>query len=192
MTNGTWLFNLQWQPLTIIVLWTPVSSTVNDWQLDRNGENAHPKIGGWLILCAVWLVLYPVQTLVSLITELIPAVTPENWSMLTSPASPGYHSFWAPLEVAELVGNVFFFVFAVCLVVFFFQQKKYVPTLAIVFLIAYIFFVGVDFFVTYFVIFRGSSIKMDAIINLVRSLAAGLIWIPYFIFSRRVRRTFVN
>jgi hypothetical protein len=169
-----------------------VNSTVNDGQCNRNGENAHPKIGGWLILCALWLVLFPVQTLVSLITVLIPAVTPENWSMLTSPASQGYHSFWAPLVMVELVGNIFFFVFAVCLGVFFFQLKKYVPKLAVVFLIAYIFFVGIDFLVTQFIIFRASPIKMDTITNLVRSVAAGLIWIPYFIFSKRVQRTFVN
>lgn len=169
-----------------------MSSTVNDGQLDRNGENAHPKIGGWLILCAVWLVLYPVQTLVSLITELIPAVTPENWSMLTSPTSPGYHSFWAPLVVVELAGNAFFLVFAVCLAMLFFRQQKCVPTLAIVFLVANIIFVSFDFFTTHFIILRASPIKMDAITNLVRSAAAGLIWIPYFIFSGRVRRTFVN
>jgi len=156
------------------------------------GENIYPKIGGWLILCAIGLLLYPVQTMVFLITELIPALSPENWSALTSPASPYYHSYLAPLLIAELVGNICFFIFSICLVVFFFQRRKYAPKLIVLFLIGNLIFVGFDYFVTTFIIIRPSSINMDATINFVRTTVAGLVWIPYFIFSKRVARTFVK
>jgi hypothetical protein len=53
-------------------------------------------------------------------------------------------------------------------------------------------FVGFDYLVTTFIIIRPSSINMDATINFVRTTAAGLIWIPYFIFSKRVGKTFVK
>jgi threonine/homoserine efflux transporter RhtA len=33
---------------------------------------------------------------------------------------------------------------------------------------------------------------MDATINFVRTMVAGMVWIPYFIFSKRVGRTFVK
>jgi hypothetical protein len=165
---------------------------MKDTQSKRNDENAYTNIGGWLILFAIGLVLYPVQTMVSLVTELIPAVAPQNWSALTSSASPGYHSFWAPLVIVELVGNVCFLIYAICLVVFFFQRRKYVPKLTILFLIANLIFVGLDYFLMHFIIFRASSLDMDAIINLVRSVVACIVWVPYFVFSRRVRRTFVN
>ena len=165
---------------------------MTDRKTKQGGEIAYQKIGGWLILCAIGLMLYPVQTMVFLITELIPALSPENWSMLTSPASPNYHSFLAPLVIAELVGNICFFIFSICLVIFFFQRRKYAPKLIIFFLIGNLIFVGFDYLVTTFIIIRPSTINMDATINFVRTTAAGLIWIPYFLFSKRVARTFVK
>ena len=163
-----------------------------DRKTRQGGKNTYQKIGGWLILCAIGLILYPVQTMVFLITELIPALSPENWSALTSPTSPYYHSFFAPLVIAELVGNICFFIFSICLIVFFFQQRKYAPKLIILFLTTNLIFVGFDYFVTTFIIIRPSSINMDATINFVRTMVAGMVWIPYFIFSKRVGRTFVK
>jgi hypothetical protein len=165
---------------------------MTDHKTKQEGENTYQKIGGWLILCAIGLILYPVQTLVFLITELVPALSPESWSALTSPTSPYYHSFLAPLVIAELVGNVCFFIFSICLVVFFFQQRRYAPKLIILFLAGNLIFVGFDYFVATFIIIRPSSLNMDATINIIRTTAAGMIWIPYFIFSKRVGRTFIN
>jgi len=159
---------------------------------EQETENTYQKIGGWLILCAIGLLLYPVQTMVFLFSDLIPALSPENWSALTSPANPYYHSFLAPLLIAELVGNISFFIFSICLVVIFFQQRKYAPKLIILFLTANLIFVAFDYFVTTFIIIRSNSINMDAMINFVRTTVAGLVWIPYFIFSKRVGRTFVK
>jgi Protein of unknown function (DUF2569) len=158
----------------------------------QGSEIAYQRIGGWLILSAIGLVLYPVQTMVFVITELIPALSPENWTALTSPTSPYYHSFLAPLVIAELIGNVCFFIFSICLAVFFFQQRKHAPKLIILFLAGNLLFVGFDYFVTTFIIIRSTSINMDAMINFIRTAVAGLVWIPYFIFSKRVERTFVN
>src|SRR5210317_2629568 len=115
---------------------------MTDRKTRQGGENTYQKIGGWLILCAIGLILYPVQTMVFLITELIPAMSPENWSALTSSTSPYYHSFFAPLVIVELVGNICFFIFSICLVVFFFQQRKYTPKLIILFLAGNLIFVG--------------------------------------------------
>ena len=165
---------------------------MTDRKTRQGREITYQKIGGWLILCAIGLILYPVQTLVFLITELIPALSPENWSAMTSPASPYYHSFLAPLVIAELVGGLCFLVFSILLVVVFFQQRRYAPKLIILFLAGNLIFVGFDYFVTTFIIIRSSSINVDATINFVRTTVAGMVWIPYFIFSKRVRRTFVN
>jgi hypothetical protein len=165
---------------------------MTDRKTGQGREIAYQKIGGWLILCAIGLILYPVQTLVFLFTELIPALSPENWSALTSPASSYYHSFLAPLVIAEMVGNICFFIFSICLVVFFFQQRKYAPKLIIFFLAGNLIFVGFDYWVTTFIIIRSSSIDMDATINFVRTMVAGMVWIPYFIFSKRVGKTFVK
>ena len=75
-------------------------------QSSNNDLNKYDKIGGWLILCAVGLMLYPVQTAVSLFTDIIPALSANNWYILTSPDSVSYHPLWGPLLIMELVGNV--------------------------------------------------------------------------------------
>lgn len=164
--------------------------------IDRQPEDdtgkSYSKIGGWLILYAIGLVLYPLQTLFSLVTKLLPAVFSENWAALTSPTNPGYNTLWAPLVIAELVGSIGFFLASIFIIIFFFQRRHGVPKLVIFFLTANLIFVGADYFIIHFFLIRTNSINVDATINFVRTMVAGAIWIPYFMFSRRVKKTFTN
>ena len=43
-------------------------------QTNRDGNENYDRIGGWLIICAIGLALYPVQAAVSLFSEIIPAL----------------------------------------------------------------------------------------------------------------------
>ena len=165
---------------------------MNDRQPEQDDGKSYSKIGGWLILCAVGLVLYPVQSLYSLITKLIPVVFSDNWAALTSPTNPGYHSFWAPLVIAELVGSIGFFICSIVIVIFFFRRHRWAPKLIIVFMIANMIFVGADYFIINFFLIPTSSVNVDTTINFVRTVVAGAIWIPYFMFSRRVEKTFTR
>ena len=158
----------------------------------RGNENGYQKIGGWLILCAIGLILYPVQTIIFLITDLIPALSAENWTALTSPIGTDYHPFLSYLIIAELVGNTCFLVFSICLIMYFFKHRKNTPKLIIWFFAGNLIFVGFDYFLANFIILRPDSINMGAAINFIRTTVAGLIWIPYFLFSNRVKRTFVK
>ena len=165
---------------------------MNDRQPEQDTGKSYSKIGGWLILCAVGLVLYPVQSLYSLITELIPVVFSDNWAALTSPTNPGYHSLWAPLVIAELVGSIGFFIYSIVVIIFFFGRHHRTPKLIIVFMIANMIFVGADYFIINFFLIRTNSVNVDATINFVRTIVAGTIWVPYFMFSRRVVKTFTR
>jgi len=165
---------------------------MNDRQPGQDAGKSYSKIGGWLILCAVGLVLYPVQSLYSLITELIPVVFSDNWAALTSPTNPGYHSLWAPLVIAELIGTIGFFIYSIVVLLFFFRRHHWAPKLIIVFMIANMIFVGADYFIINFFLIRTNSVNVDATINLVRTVVAGAIWVPYFVFSRRVEKTFTS
>jgi hypothetical protein len=165
---------------------------MKDEQPDQDTGKSYSKIGGWLILCAVGLVLYPVQSLYSLITELIPVVFSDNWAALTSPTNPGYHSLWAPLVIAELVGSIGFFICSIVIVIFFFRRHHLAPKLIIVFMIANMIFVGADYFIINFFLIRTNSVNVETTINFVRTVVAGAIWIPYFMFSQRVAKTFTR
>jgi len=165
---------------------------MNDRQLEQDAGKPHSKIGGWLILYALGLVLYPLQTLFALVTKLLPAVFSDNWAALTSPTNPGYHTLWAPLVTAELVGSIGFFLCSIFIIIFFFQRRHWVPKLVIFFLIANVLFVGADYYIINFFLIRTNSVNVDATINFVRTVVAGAIWIPYFMFSRRVEKTFTR
>ncbi len=165
---------------------------MNDRQPTHESAKSDARIGGWLILCAVGLVLYPVQSLYSLITELVPVVFSDNWAALTSPTNPGYHSLWAPLVIAELVGSIGFFIYSIVIVIFFFGRHHRAPRLIIVFMIANMIFVGADYFIINFFLIRTDSVNVDATINFVRTIVAGAIWVPYFMFSTRVAKTFTK
>jgi hypothetical protein len=157
-----------------------------------DADRAYRKIDGWLILFAIGIVLYPARILVALFTELFPILSQVNWSGPTPPGDPGNHPLWSYLILAEFVGNICFFLFSICLLVLFFQRKQIVISLAMIFLISNLLFVGLDFFVVHFYLSQTDSIHPNSALNLVRTVAASAVWIPYFLLSKRVKRTFVN
>ena len=165
---------------------------MNQRYTEQAGGKSYSKIGGWLLLCAVGLVVYPVQSLYSLVTELIPALFSDNWAALTTPDNPGYHSLWVPLVIAEVAGSIVFFMLSIAIVILFFRRHHWVPKLVIFFMAANIVFVGADYFIINFFLIRSNSVNVDTTVNFVRTVVAGAIWIPYFMFSKRVEKTFTK
>jgi hypothetical protein len=152
----------------------------------------YDRIGGWLIICAIGLTLYPVQAAFSLFSEVMPAVSSENWRRLTTPGSVSYHPLWAPLLIMELIGNGCFLILSTVLVVFFFKRRKFVPKLAMMFLASNFIFVSLDGYYTQVILATTDPANMGPVINFVRTLVASMIWIAYFLFSKRVKRTFTR
>ena len=152
----------------------------------------YDKIGGWLILCAVGLLLYPVQTAVTLFTKILPALSQNNWGILTSPASAAYHPLWGPLLIMELVGNVCFLVFSISVILFFLKRRKFVPRLVVVFMALNLTFVAVDYYLARTVLLGAEPVNLESTVNLIRTLVASIVWISYFLYSKRVRRTFTQ
>lgn len=158
-----------------------------------NGKNKkYDKIGGWLILCAVGLLLYPVQTAVSLFTDILPALSANNRFIPTSPDSLSYHPLGGPLLIMELVGNAGFLIFSVAVIGFFFARRKFVPKLAIIFIALNLIFVGFDYYLVRVVLIKSDPADLASIVNFIRTLVASIIWIFYFLFSKRVKRTFTK
>ena len=152
----------------------------------------YDKIGGWLIICAIGLALHPVERAVSLFAEIMPALSAENWIRLTVPGSDFYHPWWAPLLIAELVGNVCFLVLSIFVLVFFFKLRRFVPRLAIIFFLSNFIFVVVHYYFTERILIKDDPLNMGPTTNFVRTLVGSLIWITYFFFSKRVKRTFTR
>lgn len=161
----------------------------------QNVENTltqYKKIGGWLILVAIGLVLTPLRFLVVVVKDLLPVFSGETWSILTTPGTEAYHPFLAPLLIFELIGNIAFVVFAIVVAIFFFKRQKIVPKLMIAFLFSNLAFVVIDYFVADSIPFIASQNDPESLRELIRVLIGCLIWVPYFLVSKRVKGTFVN
>jgi len=163
--------------------------------INSSNQKAPPNsvaIGGWLILFAIGLVIYPIRSLILLATDLIPAFSGDTWWVLTSPASGHYHPLWAPLLIGELIGNTIFMIFSVSLIILFFVRRKIIPRLTIIFLIANLVFVSIDFYLVRLLPAAAQQADYQALTDWIQTLVACLIWVPYFIISKRVKTTFVK
>ena len=102
-------------------------------------------LGGWLILPAIGLFVYPIRSAASFYNDFLPIFREGYWEVLTTPGSEAYHHLWAPLIISELVGNTIFIIFDIVLIVLFFTKSYRFPALMIIFLAAGLFFVAGDF-----------------------------------------------
>lgn len=154
--------------------------------------NKYDKIGGWLFLVVIGLIITPLRLGYSLVVDFYPLMTDGSWSILTTPGSEAYHPLWAPLLVFEIVGNCITFLAAIVILVFFFMRKKFVPLAMIVFYSFNLFFVATDYFAADLIPAVAAQDSKDSLRELLRTAVAAAIWIPYFIMSKRVKGTFVK
>ena len=149
-------------------------------------------LGGWLILPAIGLFALPIRGAISLINDFLPIFQKGYWEILTRPGSGAYHSLWAPLLIFEIAGNSFFIIFNVVLLFLFFKKSYRFPALFIAFIILNLcFLVGDYFFVNLIPSVAGKS-DPGTFKELARAMIAAIIWIPYFLVSKRVKNTFVK
>jgi hypothetical protein len=154
-------------------------------------QKQYDKIGGWLILVAIGLIFTPIRLLVVIVKDLLPVVSGDTWSRLTTPGTESYHVLWAPLLIFEIVGNCLFILFPIIVAIFFFQKRQFVPRLIIVLLLSNLVFVAIDYFAADLIPFIANQEDMGSLIELIRVFIACVIWVPYFLVSKRVKGTFV-
>jgi hypothetical protein len=154
-------------------------------------ERQYDKIGGWLLIVAIGLILAPIRLMVVLFKDLLPSLSTDAWSRLTTPGTEAYHPLWAPLLLFEIIGNCVFILFPIIIAVFFFQKRRFVPQLIIVLLLANLVFVAIDYFVSDLIPFVAAQEDIGSLVELIRVLIACAIWVPYFLVSKRVKGTFV-
>jgi len=154
-------------------------------------EKQYDNIGGWLILVAIGLIFTPIRLLVVVVKDLLPVLSGDVWSRLTTPGTESYHALWAPLLIFEMVGNCLFILFSIIIAIFFFQKRTFVPKLIIALLLSNLVFVAIDYFAADLIPFIAAQEDMGSLIELMRVFIACLIWVPYFLVSKRVKGTFI-
>jgi len=148
------------------------------------------SIGGWLVLAGISFVLAPLRV-GYLLAKQLPSYGLDTWGPLTTVGSTSYHALWAPVLLFELAANLALLVFALLLVVLFFQRRRSVPAVYIGVAAASIAVQLIDLLL---------SAGIPAVVKagggdwaaLARSVVAFAIWVPYFRLSERVQATFVR
>jgi len=144
--------------------------------------NEPQGIGGWLILVVIGLIITPIRLLISIFSDIVPAL----------------HSPWAASSVGitfliyfELVINLLFAVVAILLLILMFNRYRFFPILMVIFYLSNFVFVLLDFILAYQIpLIRENKLDEGSARELMRSLIAVIIWVPYFLTSKRVKNTF--
>jgi hypothetical protein len=165
----------------------------------RPGESA--GLGGWLVLPIIGLFIACIGSIASIFLEVLPYWA--NWTALTSVGSGGYHPLMGPyigfrtfVVAAMIVGPLF-------LLILIFMKKRILPQVIIYFYVFALFATLIDFvalvaFLQDVLIRRGFAVEAAAWVQqgMVTAIVQGVvicgIWIPYFLYSKRVRNTFVR
>jgi hypothetical protein len=153
-------------------------------------ESEPRGLGGWLIPVAIGLVLTAGRAILLVFGTFLPIFTDGRWEVLTTKGSPAFHPFWAPLLWFELTGNVLLGIAAIAGLVLFFRKSAAFPTFMIGLYLFGAMFLLIDLVAVTRIPAVGSTDDSSGARDLMRSLVACAIWIPYMRKSQRVRNTF--
>ena len=147
-----------------------------------NPEEFYYRIGGWMILPLIGLVISPMLVL----SELMLGDYFDKSSWISLFEISILHTI---LHAIFLLINVFYIVTPVFLLILAYNRKKLFLTYIIYFYAAILVFTLFSFFVTNSF---PDIYKKDNISDLIRPIIAISIWMPYFLYSDRCKRTFVR
>ncbi len=143
-------------------------------------------IGGWLILIAIGLCFTPLLLLRDFYQDSTLLIG-HRWLALVDEKQWGLFSYLLFINVYNIV-SLFF---AVLLILLFFKRRSSLPRLISIFYAVTCAVIILDTIVSISIDPTLSS-KASSYKELIRSIVAASIWIPYFQMSSRVKETFVN
>lgn len=146
---------------------------------------------GWLVLVVLAWVFTPVQTALILYDLYANVFANGGWQVLTTPGSELYSSLWLPAVTLGVAGNLVLSalgIFALCLLL---KRSRHTQAVAISWFSLNLLLVAADYEIASRLPgFADEPFgEFDAIKELVRAGLMAVVWIPYFVFSKRVRST---
>jgi hypothetical protein len=156
-------------------------------------------IGGWLILVIISLILTSLISMVYISSDIMYFFEPDNWYAITTYGSEAYHPLFGPLIIYELIINFTLILFPIFLLFLMFKKSRLFPKFMIIYLIGGVILHFIDFSLCY-VVFSTVPVLAETFDETMYSLIQGsvqvivsaAIWVPYFIYSKRVKVTFLS
>jgi transglutaminase-like putative cysteine protease len=164
------------------------------WRYDPPARPGPPDpaltgIAGWMLLLAIGLCLTPLRIAIDM-AEIVDATSLDHWARVATPGGENFHPLWGPLLLFELIGNLFFLVLSVLLLVLLFGKRSSFPRFAMACILGNLAFVLSDAWLSTQV--PGITQEPGDWALVARSSISGLLWSAYLWRSRRVGSTFVR
>ena len=145
-----------------------------------NSEQTYQEIGGWLWLAVLWLFLGVISYLISVVD--LQGMLRGSYGNLADPQ--------VRMLLFKLGTSVGVLGYSLYVAFLFYQRNRILPFAAITLLIAGLILSGIDLLLLDYLLFF--PLGIESAVSVFRALIVAAIGIPYFYFSRRVKRTFVN
>jgi len=151
------------------------------------------KIRGALILVAFCMFLSLVQNLGYFLGSIAPIIRSPLWDRFTNPISPQFHPQWKLVIVCDAVTGALILSWNIAILVLFFRKKRAFPKLVSVSIpIIFLIILGSHYLSGLIPAVAGSAGYAKEGTALVMKFIGLHIWIPYFLLSKRVAKTFVR
>ena len=171
----------------------PYASPNAEISSNTSHVNQGPEgIGGWLILLAIGIVFSPIRIIAQIFPTYFTIFSDGSWAILTTPGSATYHPLWKPILISEIIANVCFVILWIVIAFLFFSKKEKFKRLFIIAILATAVFQVLDAWAITFVIPTTNIFDKESMVELIRTLIYGAIWISYLHRSKRVKATFIR
>ena len=155
-------------------------------QEDLNG------LKGWLLLVGLGVVLAPFRIAAVFFPTFIPLISEGTWRVLVTPGHAAYNPLWIPLLALEFTYNIGMMLAAVWLNALFFTKHRFFPRVYIALAALPLLILPLDAWLVSLILPENAVFDEQTVEELIRSLVACAIWIPYMLKSKRVAATFIR
>lgn len=163
-----------------------------DIDVHEKSPSASLKIGGFLIIVAIWLVIGFVGNLSNLGWALVPT-RGDVWEKLTTPGFSSYHPYWKSAITFSIISASIGLALNTIGLVLFFRKHRFFPTFIVVAILVIFVLMVAGYYLDGLVpAIAASQGYVKERHNLIVKFLAMHVWIPYFVISDRVKRTFVR
>ncbi len=157
------------------------------------GEGKPPRIGGLLVFVMIGMFISLIQNLTYSLTSIAPIVKTPLWERLTNPESTAYHQYWKSVLIYDVVTSSLILVMNVAMLWLFFKKKRVFPKLTAVSIPLIFVIILTGYFLSGAIpaIAESEEYAKQGEMLILKFVCLH-VWMPYFLISKRVGRTFVS
>jgi hypothetical protein len=182
--------------LLLLAAATFVAALYGAWRIHRIPLLPEPPVlpgqgpsglGGWLVLVILGVLIRPLSQFYFFCRNAPVLFSQRQWVNVTTPDLPNYHVLAAPLFALETVGQVLLLVLNFLAVLLLFQKRRQFKPVIIGFFVFVLVYSFLDSLIAEQIPWAVKNTKLFA-----QAFGVCLVWIPYFLLSKRVKNTFVR